>query len=86
MRALSELSDEMTDQWLEEFLFPEKLPESKGYMTEDWEYVHKELGKKHMTLSLLHKEYCQKAEAQQSIPYAYRTYCRHLSTAMGFVQ
>lgn len=77
MRALSELTDEMTDQWLEEFLFPEKLPESKGYMTEDWEYVHKELGKKHMTLSLLHKEYCQKAEAQQSIPYAYRTYCRH---------
>ena len=45
MRALSELTDEMTDQWLEEFLFPEKLPESKGYMTEDWEYVHKELGK-----------------------------------------
>ena len=76
-KNLQELTDEMTNQWLEEFLFPEKLPQAKGYFTEDWDYVHKELGKKHMTLSLLHKEYSQRAEAHQALPYAYRTYCRH---------
>ena len=76
-KNLQELTDEMTNQLLEEFLFPEKLPQAKGYFTEDWDYVHKELGKKHMTLSLLHKEYSQRAEAHQALPYAYRTYCRH---------
>lgn len=39
-KNLQELTDEMTDQWLEEFLFPEKLPQAKGYFTENWDYVH----------------------------------------------
>jgi hypothetical protein len=65
----------MTDIWLEEFLFPEKRPQAKGYFQEDWDYVHKELGKPHMTLKLLHKEYSVRAKDNNGIPYAYRTYC-----------
>lgn len=76
-KRLTELTEDMTDVWLEGFLFPEKLPQAKGFFPEDWEYVHLELGKKHVTLQLLHKEYCQKADIQNAIPYAYRTYCRH---------
>lgn len=67
----------MSDSWLEDFLFPEKRPQAKGYFQESWDYVHKELRKPHMTLRLLHKEYCQRAKEQQVLPYAYRTYCEH---------
>src|SRR5699024_11849144 len=55
-KELDELTEEMTNPWLEEFLFPEKRPQAKGYFQVDWDYVHKELGKPHMTLKLLHKK------------------------------
>src|SRR5699024_12669690 len=56
-RGLTKLTEEMSDHWLEDFLFPEKRPQARGYFQENWNYVHKELGKPHMTLRLLHKEY-----------------------------
>lgn len=37
------LIDEMTDKWLEEFLYPEKTMEGSGYRPIDFEYIHKEL-------------------------------------------
>lgn len=76
-RGIEELTEEMTDYWLENYLFPSKKPSSKGYLEEDWFYVHKELLKKNMTLRLLHREYEQKAKLAHKIPYAYRTYCTH---------
>lgn len=49
---LVELTDEMTNQWLAEFLFPKKeaIAIVKGYFPVDWEEVHRELQKKNMTL------------------------------------
>lgn len=82
-KELKELTEEMTDPWLEEFLFPEKRPQAKGYFQEDWDYVHKELGKPHMTLKLLHKEYRFRAKENKGIPYAYRTYCEHYQDYAG---
>lgn len=75
--GLIELSDDMTNQWLEEFLFPEKLAIAKGYFPVDWEKIHLELQKKNITLKLLHNEYSQVARDNNKIPYAYRTFCRH---------
>ena len=75
--GLIELTDEMTNQWLGEFLFPEKLAMSKGYFPVDWEKVHQELQKKNITLKLLHNEYSQAARDDNKLPYAYRTFCRH---------
>lgn len=75
VKQLTSLTEEMSDHWLEDYLFPEKLPVTKGYYLEDWEYVHTELGKKHITLKLLHQEYARKAKESGSVPYAYRTYC-----------
>ena len=49
--------DDMTDKWIEEFLFPEKTLESSGRHPIDFDYVHKELAKPNVTLSLLHHEY-----------------------------
>ena len=82
-KELIELTEEMTNIWLEEFLFPEKRPQAKGYFQEDWDYVHKELGKPHMTLKLLHKEYSVRAKDNNGIPYAYRTYCEHYQNYAG---
>ncbi len=82
-KELKELTEEMTDNWLEEFLFPEKQPQAKGYFQEDWNYVHKELNKSHMTLKLLHKEYSIRAKDNKGMPYAYRTYCEHYQNYAG---
>ena len=69
------MNEDMTNQWLVEFLFPEKQATAKGYFPVDWEEVHRELQKKNMTLKLLHFEYSQHARDSQKIPYAYRTFC-----------
>ena len=82
-KEVDELTEEMTKPWLEEFLFPEKRPQAKGYFQEDWDYVHKELGKPHMTLKLLHKEYSLRTKENKGIPYAYRTYCEHYQDYAG---
>lgn len=36
-----------------------------------------------MILSLLHREYSQRANEQQAIPYASRTYCEHYQSSAG---
>lgn len=74
--GLTDLCDEANNQWLEEFLFPEKQAIEKGYLPPNWEYVHKELQKKNVTLKLLHEEYEIKARNSGKIPYAYRSFTR----------
>ena len=71
---ITQLNDTMTNVWLEEFLYPEKQAIEKGYYPVDWEKVHKELQKKHVTLKLLHLEYAISAKEARKIPYAYRTF------------
>ena len=38
------LGEDMTSQWIEEFLFPEKTLESSGRQPMKFDYIHKELG------------------------------------------
>ncbi len=71
------LSDEMTDDWIEGLLFPEMQSEAKGRHIPDFDYIHKELAKPNVTLSLLHHEYELECRANNRIPYAYRTFCQH---------
>lgn len=73
-RGFVEWTEEYTDPWLETFLFPEKQAVEKGYAPPDWEFVHKELQKKNMTLKLLHTEYSEQSRLNGQIPYAYRTF------------
>ncbi|MER2457636.1 IS21 family transposase [Bacillus subtilis] len=72
------LDEEMYDKWIEEFLFPEKSLES-GRQPLDFEYIHKELDKPNVTLSLLHHEYQAESRANNKIPYSYRSFVRHYS-------
>ena len=73
------LEEEMTDQWIEEFLFPEKTLEGSGRHPLNFERIHKELAKPNVTLSLLHYEYEAECRAHQKIPYSYRSFLRHYS-------
>lgn len=54
--GITQLNNMMTNVWLEEFLYPEKQAIEKGYYPFDWEKVHKEPQKKHVTLKLLYHE------------------------------
>ena len=71
------LEEEMTDPWLEDFLYPEKKQEASGRHLMDFEYIHQELAKPNITLTLLHDEYVREAYNTQRIPYAYRTFAEH---------
>ena len=71
------LEEEMTDPWLEDFLYPEKKQEASGRHLMDFEYIHKELAKPNVTLTLLHDEYVNKAKVSGKVPYAYRTFAEH---------
>lgn len=71
--------DDMTDKWIEEFLFPEKTLESSGRHPIDFDYVHKELAKPNVNLSLLHHEYEMECRTNKRIPYSYRSFVRHYS-------
>lgn len=76
-KEITVLTDEMTNTWLKSQLFPSQTPRGRGFVEEDWRYVHAELKKKHMTLRLLHKEYEIRAADEQRLAYSYRTYCQH---------
>lgn len=73
------LEKEMTDQWIEGFLFPEKSLEASGRQPLNFDYIHEELAKPNMTLSLLHHEYEAECRANNKILYSYRSFLRHYS-------
>ncbi|SFM18536.1 IS21 family transposase [Salibacterium qingdaonense] len=71
------LDEDMTDPWIEDFLYPEKKLEDSGRHVIDFDYLYAELAKPNVTLTLLHEEYKREAQAQGRIPYAYRTFTEH---------
>ncbi|NMD72873.1 IS21 family transposase [Bacillus sp. DNRA2] len=73
------LEEDMTDKWIEEFLFPEKTLEASGRYPLNFDYIHEELAKPNVTLSLLHYEYEAECRAKKKIPYSYRSFLRHYS-------
>ncbi|UOQ84622.1 IS21 family transposase [Gracilibacillus salinarum] len=75
-KGLTETTDEMDNLWLFELLYPERQTFERGYYPVNWEYVHKELMKKNVTLQLLHREYKEKAKSSKKFPYSYTSFCR----------
>lgn len=73
------LSEEMTNEWLAGYLFPERSREAKGRELPDLDYIHTELAKPNVTLSLLYYEYEVQCRNSGTIPYAYRTFCQYYS-------
>jgi transposase len=61
------LAEEMTDKKLSEGLFPSQSKPS--YKMPDYGYVHREMAKSGVTLTLLWLEYCDRCRESGEIPY-----------------
>ena len=64
------LPEELGDQELMAMLFPEKAKD-KNHKMPDCDKMHKELGKRGVTLTLLWEEYCNECRQNGMIPYAF---------------
>lgn len=69
------LPEEMGDKELQKLLFPEKHATDERYLP-DMDYVHREMAKNGVTLSLLWHEYVLVSRNGKTIPYSYRQFCR----------
>ena len=70
------LPDSMSGRMLEETLFG-KRPISRKCKIPDFEYIHQELAKNGITLSLLWNEYCETCRMEGSRPLMYTQFCYH---------
>ena len=70
------LSDNMTDKALEQKLFGKQTAVSKRKMP-DFDYVHQEMTRSGVTLSLLWNEYCESCRMEGSRPLMYSQFCYH---------
>ncbi len=69
------LPEGITEEDLQKILFPEQALISQRKQP-DCEYIHKELAKSGVTLSLLWNEYCERCRQSQEIPYMYTQFCK----------
>ena len=69
------LDDDVTNEELQELLFPGKYKPLSIYQMPDFVYIHKELAKPGVTLMLLHEEYMNKCNAEGTTPYQYTQFC-----------
>jgi transposase/DNA-binding phage protein len=70
------LEKDMSDSELQVLLFPDKNEMGNIQKKPDCEYIHKELAKSGVTLSLLWDEYSLNCRENKEIPYSYRQFCR----------
>lgn len=63
------LDESVTNEQIEAILFPERYSAVSTYLEPDYAYIHTELAKRGVTLTLLWNEYVQKAESLGKKPY-----------------
>jgi transposase len=68
------LPEDLTDGDIRGILYPGRISES-GRKIPDYAYIHKEMAKPGVTLTLLWSEYCEQCESEKSIPYQYTQFC-----------
>lgn len=69
------LSDSQTNQYLQTVFRPEKTDAAKIRKEPNYDYIHKELAKTGVNLSLLWNEYCSKCYENGDTPYMYTQFC-----------
>lgn len=69
------LEDAVTNQQVQETLYPGTFSDSNTRLLPDYQYIHKELAKPGVNLTLLWNEYCEKAYSAGSNPYMYTQFC-----------
>lgn len=70
------LPEDVAEADLQYLLFPEKAQRSSRKIP-DVEYLHRELAKSGVTLSLLWHEYCESCRLSREIPLKYSQFCNH---------
>ena len=63
------IDEDVTNAELEKLFYPERRTVGRHYAKPDYAYIHKELSKKGVTLTLLWQEYCERAHANGETPY-----------------
>ncbi len=69
------LDDNVTNEDLEALLYPKKNTPNISHKEPDYEYIHRELARKGVNLSLLWSEYCAECYSSDSVPYMYTAFC-----------
>lgn len=70
------LPKNMSDEMLAKCLFPKQSNLSSRKLP-DYEYIHKEMAKSGVTLSLLWNEYCETCRLSHDIPLMYTQFCKY---------
>lgn len=70
------LEKDLTDGELRQRLFAE-VAQPPTRKRPDYEYIHREMAKSGVTLSLLWNEYCENCRLSQEIPLMYSQFCYH---------
>ena len=73
--AWSKIQD-LTDGELSNLFFPNQIQPGSRKVP-DCEYIHREMAKSGVTLSLLWREYCEQCRINNEIPLQYTQYCYH---------
>jgi transposase len=63
------IDPDVTNQELELLLFPDKYKAVSMYVEPDYAYIHRELAKRGVTMTLLWEEYCQQFHESGRTPY-----------------
>ena len=69
------LDDSITNELLLKTFYPERITATNPRVDPDYNYIHKELAKSGVNLSLLWTEYCEKAYTNGLTPYMYSQFC-----------
>lgn len=69
------LDESVTNEMLRGILFPEKFAAETHYTMPDCPYIHSELAKPGVNLTLLWTEYCKRCEQDGTTPYMYTQFC-----------
>ena len=69
------LDDDTTNEDLQEVLFPGRYVYASPYTVPDYEWIHRELARSGVTLTLLWGEYCVKVRNDGGVPYMYTQFC-----------
>lgn len=71
------LEDDCTNETLFSVLYPEKTIVMNQRQEPDYRYIHKELAKSGVNLTLLWTEYCEQTRTNGNTPYMYTQFCEH---------
>ena len=69
------LEDDVTNEMIQDILFPGKYAYASMYTVPDFQSVHRELARNGVTLTLLWNEYCVKVRNDGGVPYMYTQFC-----------